>query len=161
MRLFLAVSLDDHARASLSRSVADLRAYLQHAQPEGARAVKWVETRNLHLTLHFLGEVDDRRVPGLVAALEEPFPMAPFDLAFGGWGVFPPKGPARVIWTGVTGGEPALITLHRLAAERLAGQGLAIEQRPLAPHLTVGRVKDPTPVSWRDARSGTQKAPSR
>jgi 2'-5' RNA ligase len=148
VRLFVAVDLDDRARAALAGAVGALRARLESAGRCPPRAVKWVEARQLHLTLHFLGEIDDRRVPAIVRALEDPLPMAPFDLAFSGWGVFPSRGAPRVRWVGVTAGVVEQQTAHRLVGDRLQALGLALETRPLSPHLTVGRVKEPVGAEW-------------
>jgi RNA 2',3'-cyclic 3'-phosphodiesterase len=151
MRLFVAIDLDEHARASLAGSIGALRNRLEAEGRVPARAVRWVDARHLHLTLHFLGEIDERRVPGIVSALDDPLPMAPFDLALGGWGVFPAHGEPRVVWVGVTAGASGLQTAHRLVGDRLAALGAAGEARPLAPHLTVGRVKDPAGAAWASA----------
>lgn len=147
MRLFVAADVDEHARASLAASAAALRSHLDAA---GARAsaVKWVDARHLHLTLHFLGEIDDRRVPALVESLRDPLPMAPVDLSLGGWGVFPPRGAPRVVWVGVTAGASGLATAHRLMGDRLRALGMTLEARPLSPHLTIGRVKVPVGPEW-------------
>lgn len=151
MRLFVAVDLDERARAALAGSVGALRAHLESAGGHRAHAVKWVDATHLHLTLHFLGEIDDRRVPAIVTALDEPLPMAPVDLSLGGWGVFPSRGAPRVVWAGVTAGADRLRTAHRLLDDRLQAVGLTLETRPLSPHLTVGRVKEPLGPAWRDA----------
>jgi 2'-5' RNA ligase len=150
----VAIDLDDRARAALAGAVGALRLRLESAGGCPPSAVKWVETRQLHLTLHFLGEIDDRRVPAIVRALEDPLPMAPVDLGFGGWGVFPSRGAPRVVWAGVTHGLVALQTAHRLVGDRLQALGLALETRPLSPHLTVGRVKEPVGTGWLDVLAG-------
>jgi RNA 2',3'-cyclic 3'-phosphodiesterase len=143
VRLFIAADLDERARAALAGSIGQLRAHVESAGVSHPHAVKWVDARQLHLTLHFLGEIDDRRLPAIVGALGDPLPMAPVDVALGGWGVFPPRGAPRVIWAGVTAGTAGLSTAHRLLRDRLQALGLRLEPRPLSPHLTVGRVKDP------------------
>lgn len=148
MRLFVAADLDERARASLAGSIGLLRAHLEPAGVGQPHPVKWVDARQLHLTLHFLGEIDDRRVPAIVSALGDPLPMAPVDVALGGWGVFPARGAPRVIWIGVTAGTAGLSTAHRLLGARLQALGLRLEPRPLSPHLTVGRVKDAVGPAW-------------
>ena len=65
-----------------------------------------------------------------------------FDLAFGGAGAFPPSGPLRVMWIGVTQGERSAGELHRDVVTRLSRLGLRFEARAYSPHLTVARVKD-------------------
>jgi RNA 2',3'-cyclic 3'-phosphodiesterase len=154
VRLFVAVDLDERARAAVAGSVGSLRARLEAGAYAPAHGVRWVDARHLHLTLHFLGEIDDRRVPAIVSALGDPLPMAPFDLEFGGWGVFPSRGAPRVVWVGVTAGAASLQAAHRLVGDRLAALGLASESRALSPHLTVGRVKDPAGARWVEVIAG-------
>jgi 2'-5' RNA ligase len=145
MRLFLAVDLEAPAREAIARVADNLRARFGAADPALARVVKWVDSRHLHLTLHFLGEVDDRRAAGVVAAGAEPLAAAPFPVSFGGLGVFPPAGPSRVVWAGVTRGADGLSALHALVGDRVRSSGLPLESRPFSAHLTLGRFRDP----WR------------
>ena len=63
----------------------------------------------------------------------------PFDIAFGGVGVFPPRGAPRVLWIGVGGGargaDRAAATMVARGSPR---PGVALEARPFHPHLTLG-----------------------
>jgi 2'-5' RNA ligase len=94
-----------------------------------------------HLTLVFLGEVEDRRIPGLeercrTAVLREP----PFTVELRGLGVFPNPARPRILWAGV--GEGATELTRLAAALREAAGPLApSEDRPFIPHLTVLRVR--------------------
>ena len=144
MRLFVAVDLDTTARAAMSASVARLREHLERRQGGLSRSVTWVGERNLHLTVRFLGEIEDARVPGLQSSLARPLGIEPADVGFGGWGVFPSHGSPRVVWVGVTEGLSSLERAHALVGERLAELGVGIEARRFSPHLTVGRVKTPS-----------------
>jgi 2'-5' RNA ligase len=145
VRLFVAVDLDITARAAISASVSRLRAHAECRQGGLSRSVTWVAGRNLHLTVHFLGEIEDACVPGLQSSLARPLGIDPADVGFGGWGVFPSHGSPRVVWIGVTDGLSSLERAHALVGERLAELGVGIEARRFSPHLTVGRVKAP---SW-------------
>ena len=148
MRLFIAADLDDGARAAVSGAVAGLRAGSERGRHGPARGVSWVDARNLHLTLHFLGDVDQARLPALVDALA---PALEFDgprVGLAGWGVFPPRGPVRVIWLGVTAGGGTLTSAHAELGRRLRSAGVTTESRPFSPHLTVGRVKIPSGEQW-------------
>jgi 2'-5' RNA ligase len=144
VRLFVAVDLDTTARAAMSASVARLREHLERRQGGLSRSVTWVGERNLHLTVRFLGEIEDARVPGLQSSLARPLGIEPADVGFGGWGVFPSHGSPRVVWVGVTEGLSSLERAHALVGERLAELGVGIEARRFSPHLTVGRVKTPS-----------------
>jgi 2'-5' RNA ligase len=130
------VELDDGVRrraAALAEAVEPL--------VSDALVVRWIPAENLHITLWFLGEVADGRVPALVAALDRPLALPSFDLRLGGLGAFPPSGVPRVMWVGIRDGAQSLATIHKELAERLHPLGFAAERRPFSAHLTIGRVK--------------------
>ena len=115
-----------------------------------AAAIRWIEPANLHVTLWFIGEVDESRAAALTSSLQPAFATPQFDLKFEGLGAFPPGGPPRVIWIGVAAGRDPLIALHAEIRDRLAPLGYEPEDRPFSPHLTVARVKD---IRGPDARA--------
>jgi 2'-5' RNA ligase len=134
VRLFVALELPESHRASL----ADV---CERGRRGG---VRWVAAENVHLTLKFLGEVDEGLAPDVEEALAGVAEAArPFALALEGGGCFPNERSPRVIWVGVAeGAEEA----SRLAAEverALKPLGFAPEKRRFRPHLTIGRPKDP------------------
>jgi 2'-5' RNA ligase len=139
--------------------VARLRALSERDRRGSAREVAWVDARRLHVTLHFLGDVDEARLPPLTAALA---PALEFDsprIGLAGWGVFPARGPARVIWLGVTAGAATLTSVQAVLAERLRAAGIAPETRPFSPHLTVGRVRVPSGGHWHRLTAGLPPDP--
>ncbi len=148
MRLFLAVDLDAAAAGAVARAAERLRRRADDRQRGLARTVRWVEPGRLHLTLHFLGEVEDSRLAGLQAVLASPLAVWPTRVGLGPWGVFPPAGAARVIWVGVTAGRATLGLAHAELGARLTQAGITPEARPFAPHVTAGRVKLPTGSAW-------------
>ena len=159
MRLFIAANLDDGARAAVSDAVTRLRTRSERDRQGSTRGVTWVDTRHLHLTLHFLGDIEEARLPGLSAALAPALELDPPRVGLGGWGVFPPRGPARVIWLGVTAGAGALASAHAVLGHRLRSAGITPEARPFSPHMTVGRVKDPSGQHWSRIAAGAPPAP--
>jgi len=72
-------------------------------------------------------------------SISAPARMAPFDVTFGGVGVFPPRGAPRVLWIGIADGAAHLERLQHEIAERVRAAGIAFDDRPFHPHLTVGR----------------------
>src|SRR5262245_13821417 len=135
LRTFLAVELPDAVRARC----VDLQEALAPARGE----VKWVEEENLHITLLFLGDVDDRDLVGVCrAATKACAALAPFPTAVEGVGAFPNARRPRTIWAGITDGAEELVELH----DALEGPLLALgcyrrEERRYTPHVTLGRVK--------------------
>lgn len=134
-RTFIAVGISEEIReeaislqATLAKSGAD---------------VKWVEPESMHLTLLFLGEVDDRELHSVCRAVsrvaaEEPM----FTLGVSGVGAFPTPRRPKVVWAGISEGADALARLHdKLEAAMLDLGCYRKEERSYTPHLTLGRVK--------------------
>jgi 2'-5' RNA ligase len=135
-RTFIALDLSDAARVALQR---DLRR-LARTLPD----VRFVNPADLHLTLAFLGELDDEALAATIALSEVVARQtAPFHLALAGLGAFGPPNAPRVIWAGVGGETARLLALQRRLADALVAQGFPREQRPYAPHLTLARLKRP------------------
>lgn len=134
MRCFVAVALPPSVRTLL----VQLQETLRRADAD----VKWVEPENLHLSLKFLGELDDDAVSRLQGILSvEALRWPAFALTYAGIGTFPDRGAPRVVWAGVSGDVRTLAALAG-AVERAAEQvGVEREHRPFVAHLTVGRVK--------------------
>jgi 2'-5' RNA ligase len=110
--------------------------------------VRWMTIDNIHLTLKFIGEVDEGEVDGITAVLTEAVHgFALLRLAAAGVGVFPDAKRARVIWVGLSGQLAELAALQRSIEDRLATIGYPHEKRSFSGHLTLGRVKGPIAAS--------------
>jgi 2'-5' RNA ligase len=149
MRLFVAVELDDVVRAAAARVADGLRQQLRRT----ALDARWVASDNLHLTLLFIGQVDDGAAESFVAAVGQPFARPPVRLRLGQCGVFPPSGPPRVIWIGLAEGVDALRHVQEEIVRRLQPLGFVPERREFSAHLTLARVKDVPRAAARDART--------
>lgn len=133
MRLFVAVEFPQAVRRRAWRATAPLR--------EADLPVKWVGPERLHLTLKFLGETDEARVPALGEALDRAAGAAgPLELRLAGVGAFPSLQAPRVLWIGVEG-PPELERLHEAVDEALAELGFERERRDFHPHVTLGRAR--------------------
>ena len=141
LRTFIAVDVSPFTRDRL----VGLRDNLAAAAGTG---VKWVEPDNLHVTLLFLGEVDEREVIGICRAVEAVARPAPaFSMTVAGVSAFPTVRRPRTLIVPVTEGAAELVALH----DALEGPLLELgcyrrEERGYVPHLTLGRVQ-------RDARA--------
>jgi 2'-5' RNA ligase len=133
LRTFLAVGLTPALRKRL--------AALQETLRRGGADVKWVEEENLHVTLLFLGEVDERdvmavcrAVSGVCAGLDG------FEMTLSGVGGFPNPRRPRVAWVGVGAGAAELTALHDALEPPLLELGCyRREGRQYTPHVTLGR----------------------
>ena len=136
-RLFLAVGLDDDTRHALA---AHLDAHLDEPLP-GSK----VPPENWHITLRFLGEVDDVQHDRLVSYIDEHLAVGAFRLRFGGLGAFPRPRKATVAWIAVD--APELAALAVLAEEAAIAVGCMPEERPFHPHLTLSRIRPPADLT--------------
>jgi RNA 2',3'-cyclic 3'-phosphodiesterase len=140
MRLFIGIELPAQLQAEVSRATETLAEELARVAPR--IALRWVRPPNLHLTVWFLGEVDEPRAGEIIEVLGEPFQTPAFTLRIGGVGTFPPSGPPRALWLGVHDGASSLVAVHAELSARLGKIGLEPERRGYSPHLTVGRFKE-------------------
>lgn len=105
-----------------------------------APGLRWAPEAEWHITLVFLGEVGEERVPDLADALGDAAAAhGPLSLAVRGWGAFPVPERASVLWAGVDGDTGALGDLVRDLREAAGSCGVRVERRPYTPHLTVAR----------------------
>jgi RNA 2',3'-cyclic 3'-phosphodiesterase len=131
-RLFIALDLPEDVLDALDRLC------------EGLPGVRWSDPGQFHLTLRFLGEVEQGtfyEVGEALAGVSHP----PFELALKGLGQFPPRGAPHTLWAGVDDPAGALPTLRRRIERTLAEVGLEPERRKFTPHVTLGRFKAPPP----------------
>jgi len=106
----------------------------------GIAGARWIDPGNFHLTLRFIGEIDE----GTAADVDEallPLKSRPFSVQLGGVGVFGGD-KLRTLWVGVER-EPALLTLQGKIELALIRAGLPPEPRKFAPHVTLARLRDP------------------
>ncbi len=134
-RTFLAIELDDTTRAFIAAQVAPLRAALP--------GVRFVGSATWHITLAFLGELDDAQVIAAQgAARVAATASAPFVLHAGGLGTFGDLHAPRVIWVGVGGDVQALRATQARVAAALAEHALRHDER-FSPHITLARLRQP------------------
>jgi len=140
MKLFVAVDVGDAVRREVTRVVTTLTGRLEAAKTPPK--VTWVKPAALHVTIRFLGEVEEREVERLLDLLAPPIAMTPFELEWRGVGTFPSNKHPRALWLGVINGAAPLAQLEAEISHRLAGeQAVELADRAFLPHLTIGRVK--------------------
>lgn len=148
MRLFVAIEADEQVRI-----------LVRELQRELSPEARLVDADQVHLTLAFIGEVDEERLVVIRRELSR-IRFEPLLLRTTQTGAFPPTGPARVLWLGIEGGE-ALAELQG----RIAQACSARDARPYHPHLTIARMRGveraritrflcakPAPITWRAER---------
>jgi 2'-5' RNA ligase len=137
VRAFLAVDLPEAARAQAARALETVRAAVD-------APARWVDPEKLHLTLKFLGQVEERRLPRIAElAAARIARLGPIEMELGGFGAFPHARAARIVWLGVSAGAPALARAARKLDSAAARAGVPRERRPFRAHLTLGRLRTP------------------
>ena len=140
MRLFVAAEIGERLAGRALELLRELEKRTAAAAPRAR--LTWLTANRLHITIRFIGEVDDVRAAAIVAALQVPLDVQPFDLTLAGTGAFPKSGPPRVVWTGIEQGRDDLIAVEREVSSRLTAFAIPREGRPYSPHLTLARVRE-------------------
>jgi RNA 2',3'-cyclic 3'-phosphodiesterase len=155
MRLFFAIELGDELLDLLEETIAPLRA----EAPELA----WTRREQRHLTLKFLGSVEEADLSKLTASADRAAARhSPLDMTVREIGAFPNFRRARVVWIGVEQ-DARLELLHHDLEQACEQGGFEVEGRPFRPHVTLARIRAPLSVDRlralaRAARSLKMKA---
>ena len=150
IRAFIAVEIDPQVIRRISAAIDQLKPQIF--------GVRWTAAENFHLTLKFLGGVEEARIDPIGAALEDHLHLFPrFSINAKGLGVFPDMRRPRVLWVGLAASE--LASLASELQSTLERFGFAAETRSFTPHLTIGRWRQinrapkslgPSLESWKD-----------
>jgi 2'-5' RNA ligase len=133
MRLFIAIEIPARLRAKLHQTGCGLAESVPSVRPMGPEGI--------HLTLHFLGDLEEARIPLLSRVIDAAASShCRFTAAVAGVGTFGRHGSPSVVWAGV---EPAagLMGIHMSLAQGLAGLEMQVDEREYRPHITIARVK--------------------
>ena len=150
MRTFIALNLPLAERQLLHDATHPIR--------DAAAGASWVAPENLHLTLKFLGSVDQPRVTELADRLRSVARThRPLALDIGGPGVFPNLRAPRIVWMGVAA-DARLELLHHDVERACEAAGFPVEGRAFRPHITLGRVKSPLDAATRRALGEAMRA---
>lgn len=134
IRTFICIELPDELKASIAAVQEQFKAHKAH--------VSWVRPQNIHLTLKFLGDVEQHRLPDIVAQVSNVAAAhTPFWLTPRGQGVFPTSKHPRVFWLGIDDEAHQLLALQAAVESAMESLGFPREQRRFQPHLTIGRVR--------------------
>lgn len=133
IRTFIGIGLDDGIREELGDAIDELKATNAN--------VRWVKPGNIHVTLKFLGNIEEDRIDEIENALKPLGSRNPFELAAQGVGVLPNPRYPRVVCAGLKTGVEALKELNRAMEDAMETMGFKREERDFLPHLTLGRVK--------------------
>jgi RNA 2',3'-cyclic 3'-phosphodiesterase len=136
IRAFLAIDLPSSLRPTLALIQGELK--------RSGADVRWVPVGNIHLTLKFFGQLPENQVEPLTqAARQVAAGQEPFQLQLTKAGAFPSLRNPRVLWLGLGGDVIVLAQFYHRLEKVFATLGHVPEERPLHPHLTLGRLRSP------------------
>lgn len=142
MRAFVAVPLGEEVVQAAARLSGELRERLRAL----GYSAKWVPPVNMHVTVRFLGDMDEAQIPAVAESLG---PLvgrhASFLATLRGLGCFPDARRPSVLWAGLDQGAAQLERLAAEVNEVLDGLGFPAQDRPFHPHLTLARARRGAP----------------
>ncbi len=134
MRTFIAIELPQEIKDSLAQ--------LQDKLKASGADIKWVEPQNIHLTLKFLGEINEDKLNKVISIMESVAESTkPFDICICSVGAFPRISSPRVIWVGLDKGDTESKAIAKSLEEKIQKLGIPKEKRPFSSHITLGRTK--------------------
>lgn len=135
-RTFIALEMHERLQSHLDGVIRQVALLLP--------SVRWVDASSIHLTLAFLGELDDAQLAEAMAASAEAVCHVPaLTYRLSHLGIFGSPNQPRVIWMGIDEPTGMLTNLHRTLNQALDKRGFAVDKRPFSPHFTLARVKAP------------------
>ena len=135
MRTFISAELPEEVKKNIEKGINELK--------QAGAAVRWVKTENLHITLKFLGWVEEKNLDKIIELTSKAVSgSGSFKAKFAGMGTFPEGKSPRVIWVGTKEGGGKLCGLAKRIEKTLAKADFKKEKRDFKAHITIGRVKD-------------------
>jgi RNA 2',3'-cyclic 3'-phosphodiesterase len=135
-RTFIALEMNEHLQSHLDGVIRQVA----NALPR----LNWVNSSGIHLTLAFLGELDDAHLEqAMQATAIAARQVRPFSYRLTHIGTFGSSRQPRVVWVGIEEKSDSLSRLHRILNQELELRGFATDSRPFSPHLTLARIKNP------------------
>lgn len=132
MRLFVALEVPDETRRALGGIIQKLESV--------SRGARWMRAESIHVTLKFIGEIEETKLPAIKDSLATVKSKHPIEIAFRNFGFFPNERRPHVFWLGIEAG-PDLAALAASISSALEPIGIPREERGFRPHLTLARFK--------------------
>lgn len=137
-RVFVAIDISDEARRRVAARISYFRDDTQGS------AIKWLHPGKLHLTLRFVGDVDNEQLKAVVSVAEKVSRhFSKFKLCLKGAGLFPSPSKARILWIGIGDDHGTCVKIREMLEQEFLQLGFVGARKALTPHLTVARVKEP------------------
>ncbi|MHB8755175.1 MAG: RNA 2',3'-cyclic phosphodiesterase [Candidatus Acidiferrales bacterium] len=132
MRLFVALDVPEATRRALGNTIHKFESVCSEA--------RWTRAESVHVTLKFIGHVDETKLPAIKNCLGEVKASSPVQIAFRNFGFFPNERHPRVFWFRIEAG-PNLVALAAQIESSLEPLGIPRDARTFKPHLALARFK--------------------
>lgn len=143
-RIFTAVDISGEAKRKVSAYIENLRKDFPTLR------VGWEKQEKLHLTMKFLGDVEEHQLKDLETAISntakifsDSMDSPDFKIRISGTGVFPSKRNAKILWLGLRDEAKNLSKINRILETECEKIGFEKEKRDFKAHLTVARLREP------------------
>lgn len=137
-RIFIALDISEETKEKIARFISELKKEFLHLR------VGWEKPEKIHLTLKFLGDIDEEQLSKVKEAVRKTASDAKaFSLRVEKTGCFPSPKKARILWLGLSDETGTLQNLHLALERELEEQGFEKEGRPFQAHLTIARLREP------------------
>ena len=134
VRAFVAIQLSSELQEEIDKLTDPLQSRFPH--------FRFVEPKNRHLTLQFLGDTELRKIDQIRKAFPEALKgILPFEISLQTVGVFSSSSHARVLWIGIGGDLDSLGILKQRLDSILESLNLKVEKQSYHPHITIARIK--------------------
>lgn len=134
VRAFIAIEIPEDIKLQLKQ--------VQERLKKGLTGVNWARPEGIHLTLKFLGNIDEEMISRIGDSMKKATERSSvFSIRLSGLGIFPGPRFPRVVWIGVKEGGEDLKGLNRAIDKTMDKLGFSAEEREFRPHLTLGRVR--------------------
>ncbi len=135
MRAFIAIELPPEIKDYLKK--------LQDKLKTRGAEVKWVEPPNIHLTLKFLGEINEDQSQEIIKIIKDVSSAKPaFDIALGDLGAFPRITSPRIIWVGIDAGAKETRQIAQELEDQISSRlGMPKDPKGFSAHITIARIK--------------------
>jgi 2'-5' RNA ligase len=147
IRAFLAVELSQELRAGLATVQQELKRSIE-PEMKRDRRISWAQPASIHLTIKFLGDMNEQAIDPLRAAVEQAIGnQTAVNVPLERLGAFPRPQSPRVLWVRPSENWERGIEAKRMAEihdaieQACEGSGFLRETRPFSPHLTLARIK--------------------
>ncbi len=142
MRTFVAIEIEQNLKEKIYKFITTSQAQIK------SNKISWVKKENLHVTLKFIGEIEEKKVENIKEVLNKLIKnFTQFSFSIRNIGVFPDVKKPRVIWLGIEDKTKILGLLSKEIEDELFKIGLPKENKEFVSHLTIGRIKNLTNVS--------------